>query len=194
MRKETKVLRLCQLVLNEGQLEWLPRNPRTWTQQAIDNTAASIAEDPDFLEDRPLLVVPMDDVTYITFAGNLRHEGCIANGRETAPCVIYYPETEDDRQTVIRRAMKDNGSFGQWDTDVLETDWKDVPFGNWGIPEFDSTDSEDQSSDKMETKNLKAYKKHHILLSYDITRHAEVVEALKAVMDLNFVEVETAAN
>ncbi len=194
MRKETKVLRLCQLVLNEGQLEWLPRNPRTWTQQAIDNTAASIEEDPDFLEDRPLLVVPMDDVTYITFAGNLRHEGCLAKGRETAPCVIYYPETEEDRQTVIRRAMKDNGSYGQWDTDVLSSDWKDVKFGDWGIPEFGDNDNEEQPDEDMETKNLKAYKKHHILLSYDITRHAEVVEALSSVMDLKFVEIETAAN
>ena len=193
MRKERQELRLSQVVLNEGQLEWLPRNPRTWTQQAIDDTARSIEEDPDFLEDRPLLVVPLDDVTYVTFAGNLRHEGCIANGRETAPCVIYYPENEEDRQTVIRRAMKDNGSFGQWDTDIIDSDWSDVDFGDWGIPDFGS-DEHEVPAETMERKDLKAYKRHHILLSYDITRHAEVVDALDAVMKLKFVEIETAAN
>lgn len=194
MKKKKQELRLSQIVLNQGQLDWLPRNPRTWTQQDIDRTAASIEEDPDFLEDRPLLVVPLDEVIFLTFAGNLRHEGCIYNGRETAPCVIYYPETEEDRQTVIRRAMKDNGSFGSWDTDVLGSDWKDVEFGDWGIPDFGGSDSEEQPGEEMETKDLKAYKKHHILLSYDITRHAEVVEALSAIMDLKFVEIETAAN
>lgn len=48
MRKVNIVLRLSQVVLNEGQLDWLPRNPRTWTQQDIDRTAASIEEDLPF--------------------------------------------------------------------------------------------------------------------------------------------------
>ena len=36
---------------NDGQLDWLPRNPRQWTQTDIDRTAASIREDGDFLEE-----------------------------------------------------------------------------------------------------------------------------------------------
>ena len=155
MRKVNKVLRLSQIVLNQGQLDWLPRNPRTWTQQDIDRTAASIEEDPDFLEDRPLLVVPLDEVTFLTFAGNLRHEGCIYNGRETAPCVIYYPETEEDRQTVIRRAMKDNGSFGRWDTDLLKSDWSGMPLGDWGV-RWDEGETQDAGHNVNFTAHNKA--------------------------------------
>ena len=50
MRKERTNLELRTIKRNDGQLEWLPRNPRQWTQTDIDNTARSIAEDEDFQE------------------------------------------------------------------------------------------------------------------------------------------------
>ena len=97
MKKERKNLPLSILCLNTGQLDWLPSNPRTWTQTDIDRTAASIREDPDFLEDRPLLVVPNHKEGYfIVFAGNLRHEGAAKEKLREVPCVIYYPHTEED--------------------------------------------------------------------------------------------------
>lgn len=134
MRKERKDLGLGSLLLNEGQLVWLPKNPRQWTQSDIDKTAASIAEDPDFLEDRPLLVVPFDAKNYVVFAGNLRHEGAYAAKRSKVPCVVYYPETDDDRETIKRRALKDNGSFGQWDWDeVFSSPWGQMDLDAMGI-------------------------------------------------------------
>ena len=58
MKKERTTLPLASLELNTGQIEWLPRNPRQWTADDVNKTAKSIAEDEDFLEDRPILVVP----------------------------------------------------------------------------------------------------------------------------------------
>lgn len=55
MKKERTEIAVAHLRTNTGQLAWLPSNPRQWTQTDIDRTAASIREDPDFLEDRPLL-------------------------------------------------------------------------------------------------------------------------------------------
>ena len=133
MRKERKNIGIDRIQLNTGQLDWLPRNPRTWTQEDIDRTAASIEEDPDFLEERPILVVPFGK-EYVAFGGNLRHEGCAKLGRKTAPCVVYYPESEEDYETVKRRAMKDNGSFGKWDWDTLANEWDDEPLPDWGVP------------------------------------------------------------
>lgn len=138
MRKERKELALSDILLNEGQLGWLPRNPREWTQADIDNTAKSIEEDPDFLEDRPVLVVPYGKTQYIAFAGNLRHEGSVQLGRKTVPSVIYHPETEEDYATVKRRAMKDNGTFGSWDYDVLANEWDDLPLAEWGVPAWNT--------------------------------------------------------
>ena len=142
MKKERKTLPLSVLELNEGQLDWLPRNPRTWTQEDIDRTAASIREDEDFLEDRPLLVVPngvqSGKMHYIVFAGNLRHEGAIAAGLTEVPCVVYYATNPDqDFDTIKRRAMKDNGSFGSWDFDALANEWDDLPLADWGVPAWE---------------------------------------------------------
>ena len=147
MRKERMTVRIADIELNEGQLPWLPRTPRQWGKDEVRRTAQSIAEDPDFLEDRPLLLVPMDGGRYVDFAGNLRLEGCRKNKRKDAPAVVYYPETDEDRATIRRRAMKDNGSFGQWDYDALANDWDDLPLTEWGIPAWDT--------EKKETKEKK---------------------------------------
>lgn len=135
MKKERVNIGLEWIQLNEGQLPWLPKNPRKWTQTDIDKTAASIKEDPDFLEDRPLLVVSLEDTPYfIVFAGNLRSEGAKAAGRALVPCVLYTPETAEDYETIRRRAMKDNGSFGQFDWDeVFSSPWGQMDLDSMGI-------------------------------------------------------------
>lgn len=137
MRKESKRLPLKQLELNEGQLGWLPRNPRQWTQTDIDRTKASITEDPDFLEDRPVLVTPSDkEGRFVVFAHNL----CTHSAKELAwkdiPAVIYYPESDDDHLTIKRRAIKDNGSYGSNDYDILANEWDDMPLADWGMPSW----------------------------------------------------------
>lgn len=142
MRKERINLELSLLHLNTGQLPWLPKNPRQWSKEDVEKTAASIVEDPDFLEDRPLLVVPFIDapgqipanIDHVIFGGNIRREGCEAAGKDSAPCVVYYPETEEDFETIKRRAMKDNGSYGQWDWDALANEWDDGHLPDWGVP------------------------------------------------------------
>lgn len=133
MRKERKALKVSALSQNNGQLPWLPKNPRQWTQTDIDRTAKSIREDEDFLEDRPLLVVP-DGKKYVVFAGNLRLTAAKKEGLAELPCVVYNPDTDEDHLTVKRRAMKDNGTFGAWDWDELANNWDDLPLTDWGVP------------------------------------------------------------
>ena len=133
MRKERKEIGLGFILLNEGQLPWLPKNPRTWTQSDIDDTRDSILEDPDFLEDRPLLVVPFGKA-FVAFAGNLRHEGATAAKLSKVPCVVYHPETAADYETILRRAMKDNGQFGKTDWDAIySSKWGTLPLEKWGL-------------------------------------------------------------
>ena len=136
MRKERTTLPVVAIAQNTGQVKWLRRNPRQWTKEDIDRTAASIREDPDFLEDRPLCVIPKGD-SYVVFAGNLRLTAAQQTGLDTVPAVVYHPETDDDRQTVLRRAMKDNGSYGSWDYDTLANEWDDLPLADWGVPSWD---------------------------------------------------------
>lgn len=135
MKKERTSLRLAELEPNTGQLEWLPKNPRQWTQDDIDRTAKSIAEDYDFLEDRPLLAVPAGE-GFCVFAGNLRLTAARQSKVDSVPVIIYTPENDTDQQTILRRAMKDNGSFGAWDWDALANEWDDLPLDDWGVPSW----------------------------------------------------------
>ena len=153
MKKDRVNLPTALLLPNLGQLEWLPKNPRQWTQDDIDRTAKSIREDEDFLEDRPLLVTPQGK-KWIIFAGNLRRTAAAQAGVKTLPCVVYQPETDGDYDTIKRRAMKDNGSFGSWDYDTLANDWGDLPLTAWGVPVWDA-DKEDWEKDGLSSKDRK---------------------------------------
>ena len=146
MKKERTLLRVADLQLNEGQLGWLPKNPREWTQGDIDKTAASICEDEDFLEERPILVIPIPETGYfVVFCGNLRREGAKAAGLVKVPCVVHYPETEDDREAVLRRSLKDNGSFGRFDWDEMANSpvWGQFDLASFGIPSWPQPDGGD---------------------------------------------------
>ena len=60
MRKERIKAKVADLIMNEGQLGWLPTNPRQWTREDVEKTKASLGNDPDFTEERPVLVVDCD--------------------------------------------------------------------------------------------------------------------------------------
>lgn len=134
--KISKITRVAvdRLRINEGQLDWLPRNPRQWTQTDIDRMVRSVEEDPDFADVRPVLATPAKDGTLIVFAHNLLTRAAQVRGDKTLPVATFTPETEEDQATIRRLAIKDNGSFGAWDTEALAADWKDLELGEWGVP------------------------------------------------------------
>ena len=123
--KKTKIqmVEISRLQLNRGQLKWLPRNPRQWTQADIDKMARSLERDPDFVEERPVLATPGKGDALVVFAHNLLTESAGRAGHAALPAVIYTPENEDDRETIRRRALLDNGAMGRNDTDILANEW-----------------------------------------------------------------------
>lgn len=136
----SKITRVAvdRLRINEGQLDWLPKNPRTWTQTDIDRMVRSIEEDPDFAEVRPVLAVPGEGKELIVFAHNLLTRAAQVRGDRDLPVAVFEPETDEDRETIRRLAIKDNGSFGSWDTDLLANEWNADPgqLEGWGVPEW----------------------------------------------------------
>lgn len=134
------VLPLERLELNEGQIDWLPRNPRQSTKADIERTKESLDEDADFLQDRPLLAVPGPEGKLVVFAGNLRLTAARSLGWPGVPVVVYHPEgiAKEDRETIKRRALKDNGTFGSWDADILANEWDAEPWQleQWGVPDW----------------------------------------------------------
>ena len=69
----------------------------------------------------------------------------------TAPCVIHYPENEADQETIKRRAIKDNGTFGSWDFDALANEW-DGPLTDWGVPVWDAERAAEPEEDEIARK------------------------------------------
>ncbi len=138
-----KVLPIEQLQINEGQLPWLRKNPRSWTQTDIDRTKHSLAEDCELMQARPLLAVPGPDKdTFVVFGGNLRLTAARALGWPGVPVVVFHPDggknpSEIDKETIHRLALKDNGSFGSWDTDELANwDFDTLELEDFGLPDF----------------------------------------------------------
>ena len=175
---------------NEGQLGWLPTNPRQWTKSDIDLTAKSLTNDPDFLEDRPLLVVPGPDSSFIVFAGNLRLTAARQLKIKEVPGIIYTPENETDQMTIKRRSVLDNGSFGAWDFDALANEWDDLPLGEWGVPAWQSglpeeLDGLDLSPDKLaEQESTGDEGMQRVIISYT-DEEADQVAALLGVDKLD---------
>ena len=136
---QTNTLPLAIIDINEGQIEGLPRNPRTWSLRQLKKLAASIERTPELLEARPPIVVEHED-RYIAIAGNMRVSACKHLGMESMLCtVIASGEFTVDKIKEI--AIKDNSSFGSWDTDALANEWSDYDLPDYGLPDFSGASS-----------------------------------------------------
>lgn len=130
-------LKVKDLVLNKGQIEGLPANPRQWTREDVKRLAKSIEETPELLEARPLIVIPNGN-EYVVLGGNLRLEALKYLKWDKAPVYLLPAETAIETQKEI--VIKDNGSFGQWDYDALANEWDDLDLDGWGVPAWDPGD------------------------------------------------------
>lgn len=137
-------LPIAALRQNTGQIEGLPANPRQWTQTDIDRLAKSLEETPELFEARPLIVYPYGN-EYVILGGNLRYEGAKKNKMQDVPVHILEEGLSIDKLKEI--VIKDNGSFGEWDMDMLANEWDDLPLKEWGIDGIGDWEQKDVSPD-----------------------------------------------
>lgn len=132
-------LKITQLAQNKGQIAGLPANPRQWKKADVERLAKSIEETPELLEARPIIVMPHEG-KYIVLGGNLRLAALKHLGRKDVPVYVLPEDTPTDKQKEI--VIKDNGSFGEWDYDVLANEWDDLPLADWGVPSWETETEE----------------------------------------------------
>lgn len=130
MNNKFKPIPIEQLELNEGQVEWLPRNPRQWTREQLDKLKASIQETPLLLEARGLLVWGPYEATYVVIGGNMRLAALRELGAAVAPCYVLPADLSQEKVKEI--AIKDNGTFGEWDMDLLMEEWSEFNLEDFG--------------------------------------------------------------
>ena len=127
---EHKTIKLSRLVGNKGQIEGLPENPRLWDDTDVQNLATSLEESPLLAEARPMLVVASQG-KYVVLGGNLRLSAYRKLNADEAPCIVLDKGMSIEKLKEV--VMKDNSSFGDWDTDELANKWQAFDLSAWGV-------------------------------------------------------------
>lgn len=115
---------------NKGQIEGLPANPRQWTRMDLDTLKKSIEETPELLEARGCIAVPHEG-RFVVLGGNMRLSACRELGMKEIPCYVFPESTPVAKLKEI--VIKDNGSFGAWDFDMLANEWSDLALSDFGV-------------------------------------------------------------
>lgn len=166
-----EMIDITKLLYNEGQIDGVPKNPRYLKESEHDKLVKSLADSPELLEYKPLMVYGLEDGTYVTICGNMRLR--VANelriggntNLDKLPCFVL--KTDTPIQKIKEYAIKDNVQAGNWDWDELANgEWETGDLDDWGVntsflnagePDTDTLDGLfDTEDDKEEkTKDLK---------------------------------------
>jgi len=103
-----------------------PKNPRTIKNDKFQKLVKSIIEFPQMLEVRPIVV---DDDGFV-LGGNMRLKACREAGLKEVPIIRFNNLTEKQKDEFI---VKDNASFGDWDFQLLKTEWDEKLLIDWSI-------------------------------------------------------------
>lgn len=114
------MLKLSKLEANKGQIDGLPKNPRIIKDDKFKKLVKSIEDNPEMTSLREILVYPCED-KYVVIGGNMRLKALKELGYKEAPCKIIPEETTVEQLKAY--TIKDNSGFGEWDFDMLNTEW-----------------------------------------------------------------------
>jgi hypothetical protein len=121
-----------------------PNNPRVIKDDKFDKLVNSIKEFPKMLDIRPIVV--NDDM--IVLGGNMRLKACKAAGLKEVPIIKASELTEDEQKQFI---IKDNVSGGEWDWDMLKTEWDSEQLDEWGLDVPNSQNKDDIYTTKVDS-------------------------------------------
>lgn len=144
---EIKTIKVEFLELNKGQVKGLPRNPRNWRKEDIENLKKSLIETPELFQMRGCIVYP-NNGKYVVVGGNMRFMAAKELGIDV-PCYVLPVETSIKKLKDI--VKKDNASFGSWDTEKLKEEWE-IPDSSWGVS-LDQGEDAKQSEPSKEKKD-----------------------------------------
>jgi len=103
-----------------------PNNPRTIKDDKFQKLVQSIKDFPKMLEIRPIVV--NDDM--IVLGGNMRLKACKEAGLKEVTIIKASELTEDEQKQFI---IKDNVGFGEWDWEMLNSEWNSEELEAWGL-------------------------------------------------------------
>jgi ParB-like chromosome segregation protein Spo0J len=117
---QSVMLKLSKLEANKGQIDGLPKNPRIIKDEKFKKLIKSIEENPEMTSLREILVYPYNG-KYVVIGGNMRLKAMKELGYKEAPCKVISEETTVEQLKAY--IIKDNSGFGEWDFDMLSSEW-----------------------------------------------------------------------
>ena len=106
-----------------------PDNPRLIKGHQFRSLCKSLQESPELFEARPILAVP-ENGHFRVLGGNMRLEAAKKLKMASVPVIIMHGLSEAQKREIV---IKDNGAWGEWDFDLLSSQWADLPLSDWGI-------------------------------------------------------------
>lgn len=126
-------------------------NPRKISKQQFEKLCENITADRKFFESRPCLVNRING-ELIVYAGNQRLMAAKKLKWTDVPCII---ESDIPSQTIKRRVIIDNLSYGEFDWDMLANEYDITDLVSWGIDPEDLLGSLDEEEEEAKPKNTK---------------------------------------
>lgn len=157
--------------LEIGQIKPSKTNPRKIGKAEREGLKKSILKFPQMLDLRPGVI----DENNVLLAGNQRYHCCVELGLKFFPVISAANLTEEQKKEFI---IKDNLHAGQWDFDILESDWKPELLQDFGLtwePE------EDHEPVKPKAGNLKHIKQ--LRLKFSEPQYKKVIKALEKIAE-----------
>lgn len=110
-----------------------PNNPRVIKDDKFKKLVQSIKDFPEMLDIRPIVV----NQDMIVLGGNMRLKACKEAGLKEVPIIRADNLTEEQQREFI---IKDNVSGGEWDWELLASEWDTELLDDWGLdlPGFDA--------------------------------------------------------
>ena len=119
MKIEIKKMKLSEIKPN-------PKNPRIIKDDNYKKLIKSLKEFPEMLSIREIIV----DEGLIILGGNMRYKALKELGEKTALVKIISGLTEDQKKQFI---VKDNLPYGEWDFELLQSDYELTDLDGWGL-------------------------------------------------------------
>ena len=146
---EQKVIKIADLETNRGQIDGLPKNPRTIKDARFKALKKSIEDAPEMLNLRELLVYPHNG-KFVVIGGNMRLRACKELGYKELPCKVIDENTPVEK--LREYTIKDNIGFGADDWGALFEDWNTDELADWGLEFPEDLSGEDVNAPQKANK------------------------------------------
>lgn len=164
------------MIVNINKIKPNPKNPRVIKDDKFNKLKKSIEDFPDMLNKRPLVVFTDKDSKYVVLGGNMRLKAAMELGIKELPIIVADEWTEEQKAEFL---IKDNVSYGDWDSGILANEWDVEKLDEWGInvPQYNNEDIDLDSF--FEEDNQEKDIKFKITLEYTEEDFNKVQEAFK---------------